>query len=158
ALAWNCPGCDSIWTRHFPRHDAHLAPDSGRSPQANRRRFRPGGADGTLFAPFKTGKLRRISHPYPSTPKQVIPLPAYPRSVRPAPLAHLSQVTTHSLQEVSPVFNSPDELAQATVLAVDDDPDGRYSLAQILRHRGFQVWEAASGAEALRLARQKPDI
>ena len=43
-----------------------------------------------------------------------------------------------------------------TVLAVDDDEATRYSLARRLRGAGFRVLEAATGAEALRLAREEP--
>ncbi|MGZ7094636.1 MAG: ATP-binding response regulator [Candidatus Angelobacter sp.] len=43
-----------------------------------------------------------------------------------------------------------------TVLAVDDDEATRYSLARRLRGAGFRVIEAATGAEALRLARDEP--
>ena len=44
-----------------------------------------------------------------------------------------------------------------TVLNVDDDDIFRYSVTRILSHAGFNVLEAATGAEALRLAHTKPD-
>lgn len=43
-----------------------------------------------------------------------------------------------------------------TILAVDDNDAIRYSVARRLRDAGFQVIEAATGAEALRLAREEP--
>lgn len=43
-----------------------------------------------------------------------------------------------------------------TVLAVDDNEAFRYSLARRLREAGFNVIEARTGAEALRLAKQDP--
>ena len=43
-----------------------------------------------------------------------------------------------------------------TILAVDDNDAFRYSVARRLRDAGFQVIEAATGAEALRLAREEP--
>jgi len=46
----------------------------------------------------------------------------------------------------------------ARILCVDDTEAGRYAVAQVLRQAGFEVIEAASGAEALRLAAQNPDL
>jgi response regulator RpfG family c-di-GMP phosphodiesterase len=47
----------------------------------------------------------------------------------------------------------------ATVLAVDDDPSGRYVVARVLREAGYRVLEAASGADALALASaETPDL
>jgi len=43
-----------------------------------------------------------------------------------------------------------------TILAVDDNDAIRYSVARRLRDAGFHVIEAATGAEALRLAREEP--
>jgi signal transduction histidine kinase len=43
-----------------------------------------------------------------------------------------------------------------TILAVDDNEAFRYSIARRLRDAGFHVIEAATGAEALRLAREEP--
>ncbi len=45
-----------------------------------------------------------------------------------------------------------------TVLAVDDDGTLRALLADALRARGFEVWEAATGGEALALAERGPDL
>src|SRR5579884_2214917 len=46
----------------------------------------------------------------------------------------------------------------ATILAVDDEPANRYARARGLRKAGFTVVEAATGAEALRLAADRPDL
>ncbi len=43
-----------------------------------------------------------------------------------------------------------------TILAVDDNPAIRYSVVRRLREAGFHVIEAATGAEALQLARKDP--
>lgn len=49
--------------------------------------------------------------------------------------------------------------AQSFILNVDDDEIGRYAINRILRQAGFQVIEAANGAEALRQARERrPDL
>src|SRR5262249_31708363 len=46
-----------------------------------------------------------------------------------------------------------------TVLNVDDYPPGLYARSRILRQAGFEVREASTGAEALRLATsEKPDL
>src|SRR5438093_793270 len=45
-----------------------------------------------------------------------------------------------------------------TILAVDDDRASRSACALILRNRGFEVWEADTGQEALRLAKREPDL
>ncbi|HEV3256509.1 MAG TPA: response regulator [Gemmataceae bacterium] len=45
-----------------------------------------------------------------------------------------------------------------TILHVDDDADARYVLAWLLRDAGFQVTEAATGADALRLVAEEPDL
>jgi CheY-like chemotaxis protein/nitrogen-specific signal transduction histidine kinase len=44
------------------------------------------------------------------------------------------------------------------ILAVDDNEATRYAIARILRHQGFEVLEAATGTEGLRLASQLPDL
>ena len=50
-------------------------------------------------------------------------------------------------------------LKKPSVLVVDDVVDGREMLAEYLAFRGFQVTEAASGCEALDVARSlRPDI
>src|SRR5438067_508618 len=46
----------------------------------------------------------------------------------------------------------------ATILCVDDDATTRFVFATALRRAGFEVREAASGAEGLRLAADKPDL
>ncbi len=46
----------------------------------------------------------------------------------------------------------------STILFVEDDPDNRQLMSFILRGAGLHVIEAATGAEALRLARDKPDL
>lgn len=42
----------------------------------------------------------------------------------------------------------------ATILFVDDNTDVRVSTSKILRLAGFEVWEASTGGEALRLVRR----
>ncbi len=44
------------------------------------------------------------------------------------------------------------------ILIVDDNDAGRYSTTRILRQAGFEVQEAATGREALRLAEECPDL
>ena len=44
------------------------------------------------------------------------------------------------------------------ILAVDDNEATRYAIVRILRHQGFEVLEAATGTEGLRLASQLPDL
>ena len=46
----------------------------------------------------------------------------------------------------------------ATILYVDDSEANRNSFGWIFRRAGFEVKEAASGTEALRLAAEKPDL
>jgi signal transduction histidine kinase len=46
----------------------------------------------------------------------------------------------------------------ATILFVDDDPLQRRSMGYVLRQAGFEVVEAGSGNEALRQARERPDL
>jgi two-component system, cell cycle response regulator DivK len=41
------------------------------------------------------------------------------------------------------------------VLVVDDDPDHREICVAILRHRGYDVLEAADGKEAIRIGREE---
>lgn len=48
--------------------------------------------------------------------------------------------------------------AQATILVVDDNPVTRYSTSRVLRSAGFDVLEAATGGDALRLAARAPDL
>jgi two-component system cell cycle sensor histidine kinase/response regulator CckA len=45
-----------------------------------------------------------------------------------------------------------------TILNVDDDLAARFALTHVLREAGFQVHEAGTGAEALRLAADRPDL
>lgn len=47
---------------------------------------------------------------------------------------------------------------QHTVLHVDDNEIQRYAISRILRRAGFRVREAATGAEALQLVREGPDL
>jgi PAS domain S-box-containing protein len=50
------------------------------------------------------------------------------------------------------------ERAQGTVLYVDDDDVNRRALSCLFREAGFDVREAATGGEALRLVAAKPDL
>jgi signal transduction histidine kinase/CheY-like chemotaxis protein len=45
-----------------------------------------------------------------------------------------------------------------TILNVDDDDGSRQLVNRILRHAGYRVVEAATGTEALRLAKDNPDL
>jgi sigma-B regulation protein RsbU (phosphoserine phosphatase) len=45
-----------------------------------------------------------------------------------------------------------------TILIVDDEESHRYTMRLILQHAGFQVSEAATGDEALRLVDEHPDV
>lgn len=45
-----------------------------------------------------------------------------------------------------------------TILVVDDDEAGRYTTSHLLRKAGFEVKETATGAEALKIATEKPDL
>ncbi len=51
----------------------------------------------------------------------------------------------------------PDQ-APATILYVDDDPGNRQALSWIFQSEGFNVWQAATGQEALELAERGPDL
>src|SRR4051812_41533500 len=44
------------------------------------------------------------------------------------------------------------------VLVVDDTEANRYAVSRMLRAAGFEVSEAATGRQALRLARSHPDL
>ena len=46
----------------------------------------------------------------------------------------------------------------STVLVIDDNDAERYYVARVLRKAGFETREGASGTEALRLARELPDL
>src|SRR5262245_41204371 len=50
------------------------------------------------------------------------------------------------------------EPSQGTVLYVDDDDSNRLAFALVFRQEGFEVKEAGTGGEALRLAAEKPDL
>jgi signal transduction histidine kinase len=45
-----------------------------------------------------------------------------------------------------------------TILYVDDDYNSRMAFSWLFRNAGFEVREAATGGEALRLAQEKPDL
>jgi PAS domain S-box-containing protein len=47
---------------------------------------------------------------------------------------------------------------QTVILHVDDHPTTRYAIGRILGREGFRVMEAATGREALRLAKEGPDL
>ena len=61
------------------------------------------------------------------------------------------------LRRVAEMITHP-AASPLTVLNVDDDEIYRYATSQILTHAGFKVLEAATGAEALRLAQTEPDV
>lgn len=44
------------------------------------------------------------------------------------------------------------------ILNVDDNDAGRYAVSRVLKHAGFEVLEAATGSEALKLALEMPDL
>ncbi|MDX6382003.1 MAG: hypothetical protein QOI57_3027, partial [Rubrobacteraceae bacterium] len=48
--------------------------------------------------------------------------------------------------------------SQVTILHVEDDPTTRYVIGRILHHEGFTLREAATGAEGLRLVKERPDL
>ena len=48
--------------------------------------------------------------------------------------------------------------ALATIVVVDDNPATRYTTSRVLRKEGFEVLEAATGADALELAERRPDL
>jgi DNA-binding response OmpR family regulator len=48
--------------------------------------------------------------------------------------------------------------SKITILNVDDNEAGRYAVSRILKQAGFEVLEAASGEEALRLVDRNPDL
>src|SRR3954469_3411005 len=49
-------------------------------------------------------------------------------------------------------------ISQATILHVEDDPATRYAIGRILHQEGFTVREAATGAEGLKLVKERPDL
>jgi PAS domain S-box-containing protein len=57
-------------------------------------------------------------------------------------------------------FRNPNSAIRnrTTILNVDDDDASRYAVSHILHQAGFEVIEAASGAEVLRLVRENPDL
>ncbi|MBC7355265.1 MAG: response regulator [Desulfomicrobiaceae bacterium] len=48
--------------------------------------------------------------------------------------------------------------ASPVIAVIDDNDSGRYATVRVLTHAGYLVWEGASGAEALDLARRRPDL
>lgn len=50
------------------------------------------------------------------------------------------------------------EAPRSTIVVVDDTEASRYAVSRILRQAHFEVREATTGAEALRLAGEKPDL
>jgi CheY-like chemotaxis protein len=50
-------------------------------------------------------------------------------------------------------------MAAETILVVDDNEAGRYVVGRVLRHAGYRVFEAATGAETFALVgRERPDL
>ena len=50
------------------------------------------------------------------------------------------------------------ETQKKIILTTDDDDASRYATTRMLRQAGFEVWEAATGAETLQKAAQGPDL
>jgi DNA-binding response OmpR family regulator/anti-sigma regulatory factor (Ser/Thr protein kinase) len=50
------------------------------------------------------------------------------------------------------------EETNRSILVVDDTDASRYTICRYLQKAGFDVWEAATGEEALRLAKKAPDL
>lgn len=46
----------------------------------------------------------------------------------------------------------------ATILHVDDTDAQRYAISRVLRHAGFEVLEARTGAQALEFVERLPDL
>src|SRR4051794_31581467 len=46
----------------------------------------------------------------------------------------------------------------SVILFVDDNADGRHLTAKVLRQAGFDVWEAPTGNDALRLVQRSPAL
>jgi CheY-like chemotaxis protein len=68
--------------------------------------------------------------------------------------ANFLDVLKHLLEQA----NARGGSARHTILHVDDNEAQRYAIGRLLRHAGFCVLEATSGAEALSLITQKPDL
>jgi len=47
---------------------------------------------------------------------------------------------------------------KVTILNIDGEDSHRHPISQILQDAGFEVKEAASGADALRLVKENPDL
>jgi DNA-binding response OmpR family regulator len=56
------------------------------------------------------------------------------------------------------IYAVAEETGSARILNVNDDEANRYSVSRILKHAGFEVMEAANGAEALRQVETRPDL
>lgn len=50
------------------------------------------------------------------------------------------------------------DASAATVLVVDDNPATRYSTSRILKSAGFKILEAATGMDAVAIAKSRPDV
>jgi len=57
-----------------------------------------------------------------------------------------------------PMSDFTARVTQTVILHVDDNPTTRYAIGRILGREGFKVMEAATGGEALRLAKEGPDL
>jgi two-component system CheB/CheR fusion protein len=76
--------------------------------------------------------------------------------------SHLGEGTTvqvhlPSAESELPAAELPDPTGTETILLVDDEPSIRRLAGTILRERGYRVIDAASGSEALRLAKEQKD-
>ena len=56
------------------------------------------------------------------------------------------------------MFKSETDKQKITILVVDDDDTGRYTISRILYQAGFEVIEAGNGAEGLKLAKEDPGL
>ncbi len=69
-----------------------------------------------------------------------------------------SEVKELHERDVPPAPADKLDTKSVTILAVDDNEALRYSLVRSLRDAGYQVLEARTGAEALKLAAEMPDL
>ena len=108
------------------------------------------GASGDTAASSETPSVtptRRVAHVLPTRRMTV------PRAVTPG-----AGVPVYRANEDGDVRLAADDQDQPAVLVVDDTEGNRYAVARALRGAGMRVTEAATGADALRLAAALPDL